>query len=60
MRSTNDPVFLTTSQAAERYKVSVATIRRWSRLGKIPARKIGRKYHINTEALDAVLGRVAS
>lgn len=50
-----DSVFITTSQAAQRYKLSVETIRRWARSGKIPARKIGRKFHVNKVEMDARL-----
>lgn len=52
-----DNVFITTAQAAQRYKLSVETVRRWAREGKIPARKIGRKYHVDRVELDARLGR---
>lgn len=50
-----DSVFITTAQAAQRYKLSVETIRRWARAGKIPARKIGRKYHVDQTELDGRL-----
>ena len=56
MGTPEETVFITTEQAARRYNVHVETIRRWARAGKIPARKIGRKYHVSVRAMDAVIG----
>jgi excisionase family DNA binding protein len=38
--------YLTATQAAKRLEVSDETIRRWARLGRLPARKVGLQYFI--------------
>ena len=38
--------YLTATEAAKRFEVSDETIRRWVRLGRLPARKVGLQYFI--------------
>lgn len=48
---------LTVPEAARRAGRSAETIRRWIWNGRLPARKIGNQHVIETEALDALVGR---
>lgn len=43
---------LGTSQVAERLGVSVATVKRWLKDGKIPSAKFGRDYKVTEEDLQ--------
>lgn len=49
---------LTTEEAAEYLQVTVDTIRRYVREGRIPAGQLGRGYRIRQEDLDAFLASV--
>jgi len=42
----NGKHYLTVNEVAKRLEVSNVTIRRWVRLGKLPARKLGLHYFI--------------
>jgi len=42
----NGNFYLTATEAAKRLEVSDETIRRWVRLGRLPARKLGMQYFI--------------
>ncbi len=42
---------MNTTQAAEKIGMSVSTIRRWCRTGRIAAAKVGRAWHIDPAAL---------
>lgn len=44
--------FLTTQQAAELLSVSEVTIRKEARLGRLPARKVGRSWRISRSVLE--------
>ena len=44
--------YLTATEAARRLAVSDETIRRWVRLGKLPARKLGLQYFILEEDVE--------
>jgi excisionase family DNA binding protein len=57
MTPTNDSPrdYLTTAEVAAWFKVSVFTVRRWIKQGDLPARKVGREWHIPREALETHL-----
>jgi excisionase family DNA binding protein len=40
---------LTTAEAASAYRVSISTIKRWVRSGKLPSVRIGRRHLIPTD-----------
>ncbi len=48
-------VYLTTQEAAGRIGVSADTIRRWARLGWLPARKFGTQLFILEKDIKALL-----
>jgi excisionase family DNA binding protein len=54
-RKQNPNDYLTTAEVAAWLKVSVFTVRRWIKQGDLPARKVGREWHIPREALETRL-----
>jgi excisionase family DNA binding protein len=46
--------FVTVEEAAELLRVAVNTIYRWCRAGRLPARKFGREWRIDSSALEEV------
>ena len=52
--------YLTTDEAAKLLKVSVNSIRRWIKSGKLPSSKIGLQYRIPREAIENRVSKVAS
>jgi excisionase family DNA binding protein len=54
---TNEPAYITTSEAAARLGVNIRTIQRWCRSGQLDARKPGRDWLISREAVEAMTGQ---
>ena len=52
MEQFNGNHYLTATEAARRLGVSDETIRRWVRLGRLPARKLGVQYFILEEDVE--------
>jgi excisionase family DNA binding protein len=52
MSSTQEPRWGTVNQAAAEWGEPPSTVRRWAAQGDIPARRIGRKYQVDLNALD--------
>lgn len=50
-----DDEFLTTGQASRLAKVSVGSVRRWIRLGKLARHRVGRTLRINRAELERFL-----
>jgi excisionase family DNA binding protein len=44
--------FVTLERAAKEFCVHIGTMRRWVREGRVPATKVGRKYLVQTKALE--------
>lgn len=52
MSSTQEPRWGTVNQAAAEWGEPPTTVRRWASQDRIPARRIGRKYQVDLNALD--------
>lgn len=50
-----EPTFITTESAAKLLYTTAYTIRKYIRMGKVPALKIGRHYLISQQDLDKLL-----
>lgn len=50
--------YLTTGQAARRIGVSLQTIKNWIAAGKLPAKKVGGRYYVPRDAVQAYLDRL--
>lgn len=51
-----DCLFLTSKEAAERARCCITTIQRWTRSGRLPSHRVGRRLRILVSDLDALLG----
>lgn len=57
IRAALPPVLLTLPEAADAFKVSVQTMRRWVRAGKVPTIKIGSTVRVDMSRLHGVDGQ---
>ena len=48
-------VYLTPEEIAAKLRVNIATVRRWIKLGQLPAYQVGRLYRVEQSAYDAFL-----
>jgi excisionase family DNA binding protein len=51
----SDQELLTVSEAAEIFRVTLQTIRNWIEWGKLPALRVGRRFLVRREHIDALL-----
>lgn len=49
------PIFWTPKQVAERLQVSIYTISRWARQGKLPVTRIGNRLRFDPQAIEEAL-----
>lgn len=47
-----DKTYLTLDQVAVKYSMSIDTLRRWARDGRIPCFRIGRKYLVEIDEME--------
>ena len=51
---------ITVVEAARRLRLSDETIRRWIRIGRLPAKKLGSQYFILEKDVESLIGPVLS
>lgn len=52
MPAPQEPRWGTVGEAAAEWGEPASTVRRWAAQGRIPARRIGRKYQVDLDAID--------
>lgn len=55
MNDRDDPPYYTLEEIAKRLRVTVATVRRYVRAGRLDAVRLGREYRVRRDALDRFL-----
>lgn len=49
--------YITTNELMEKYGISYETARRWCQSGRVKAKRIGKRWYIEKEALNDTEGR---